>query len=119
MTILCAWYPLEIQRCLVGTLSFVYTIVSDYLHEDGGILDNIDDDSRGSRDILERLLASIVVSSLLQPDDDYATDDKDLLDKRGRSYIGRRAVGPPTSNTAPVRRSRGERVYIGKRTTSE
>jgi len=109
-----------------GNLSFVYTIVSDYLHGDGGILDNIDNDSRGSRDILEHLLASIVVSSLLQPDDDYATDDKDLLDKRGRSYIGRRAVVLPTSNTAldnvagrqSEQRSRGERVYIGKRTLS-
>jgi len=100
--------------------SFVYTIVSDYRHDDGGILelDNIDDDSRRSRDILERLLASIVVSSLLQPDDDY---------KRGRSYIGRRAVGLPARDTAlenvtgrqSEQRSRGERVYIGKRTLSK
>ena len=104
-------------------LSFVYTIVSDYLHEDGRNVELIDD----SRNVLERLLASIVVSNMLQPDYDYTTDDKNLLDKRGRSYIGRRAVEVPVSSAAldnvadrqSERRSRGERVYIGKRTLSE
>jgi len=107
-------------------LSFVYTIVSDYLHEDGRNVELIDD-SRGSRNALERLLASIVVSRMLQPDDDYTTDDKNLLDKRSRSYIGRRAVEVPASDAAldsiadrqSEQRSRGERVYIGKRTLSE
>ena len=95
--------------------------IPDYLDDGNFELDNADDESR-SRDEIARLLWSIVSSSVLQPRnhvDDYATDSTFVdrkFNKRGRSYIGRRAVPPPARH-APAQRRAGERVYIGKRSS--
>jgi len=98
-----------------------------YTHggKDVELANALNDDLRPRVDVIERVLLSMIAADILQSKDfanDIASDYTKFPEKRGRSYIGRRAeeaVLMPAKPSELGRRARGERVYIGKRTVSE
>ena len=110
----------------MSTAVFCICTISDNFHDVADTELERDVDDAGRSEEIARLLSFILSRGAYQPRRTLDISDVDeplilrnALDKRGRSYIGRRAAfTPPDNGRLPAKRLERERVYIGKRTRS-